>query len=173
MIAINLIFPHPQLPTTPSRLEGFPQFLLWRNPMPRHPFEVAQPCPTQSIGESPIVTRPHDPLPLDWLLRPTKDGSLLDRVLGRLIQSEAHEANPHFRDDYRQTFIALSLARDGNPIPFVEASYRMYGLHPDKVYPAIMARRQALLGRDGVLSMAPAKAVPSPVTSPKCKEGAA
>ena len=66
--------------------------------------------------------------------------------MARLIQLEAHEPNPHFQDDYRQTFIALSLALKGSPIPFIEASYTCYGIHPDKVWPAILARREAILG---------------------------
>jgi hypothetical protein len=83
---------------------------------------------------------------LQWLWGP-KTNSLTDRVLARLIQSEAHEPDVWLREDYRETFIALSLAIHGSPIPLVEASYEMFGLHPDKVYPAILARREALLGR--------------------------
>ncbi len=72
--------------------------------------------------------------------------SFADRVLARLIQAEAHESDPWYRDDCRQAFIVLSLALKGESQPFVSASYRMYGLHPDKLYPAILARREALLG---------------------------
>jgi hypothetical protein len=97
-----------------------------------------------SVGFSPSPET--KALPLEWFLAP-KNGTLAERILARLIQSEAHEASPHFRDDYRQSFIALTLALEGSPIPFIEASYRMYGLHPDKVWPAMVARRAALIGR--------------------------
>jgi hypothetical protein len=57
--------------------------------------------------------------------------------------------DPWIRDDLRQSYITVALAEKGSPIPFVEASYRMYGLHPEKLYPAILARREALLGQSG------------------------
>jgi hypothetical protein len=84
-------------------------------------------------------------LPLDWLLG-HKSRSFSDRVLARLIQCEAREVNPHLRDDYRQAFITLALAQQGSPLPFVEASYRMYGVHPDQVWPKMMACRRWMLG---------------------------
>jgi hypothetical protein len=83
-------------------------------------------------------------------LDPAKSGSPFDRVLARLIQAEAHEPNPHFRDDYRQTQIAMITFWRGDYASFwdaiVGASYKMYGLHPLKLGPAIDARRRALLG---------------------------
>jgi hypothetical protein len=87
-------------------------------------------------------------LALQWLLNPEKDKKFPERVLARLIQSEAHEPDVWLRDDYRQAFITLTLALKGNTMPFVVASYEMYGLHPDKVFPAIVARRKANLGRE-------------------------
>ena len=104
-------------------------------------------------------------IPLDWILDPAKQRTLADRILARLIQSEAHEPDVSLRDDYRQTFIGLSLAvkKRGAPAAtedprrdFIEASYVMYGLHPDQLWPAIIERRQALLGRP--LSIAKKKA---------------
>ena len=95
----------------------------------------------------PVSTEPKA-LPLGWLLGP-KDGTLAERVLARLIQLEAHEPDVSLRDDIRQSFITLTLAMRGNTMPFVVASYQMYGLHPDKVWPAILARRSALLGAAG------------------------
>jgi hypothetical protein len=89
-------------------------------------------------------------LPLEFLLDPAKSKDFPARVLARLIQSEAHEANPHFKDDYRQSFIALSLTLNREYThfwdAFVAASYRMYGLHPETLYAAIEARRRAQLG---------------------------
>jgi hypothetical protein len=87
-------------------------------------------------------------LPLEWLLDPDKARSDADHVLAALIQLEAHEPNPHLRDDYREMFIAIRLGLKGDPEPLVSASYRMFGLHPDKVYAAILARRKALLGKE-------------------------
>ena len=152
--------------------------------------------PVRATDKPLPQTNTQSALPLDWILDPAKKRTLADRVLARLIQSEAHEACPHFRDDYRQTFIALSLVLKSSsdalrtpagstplkqheadqsywtphslPMYFIEASYRMYGLHPDKVYPAILARRQAMLGPSG--ESAPqnpvAPALPGPI-SPK------
>ena len=103
---------------------------------------------SETLDES-VVSPVHpqfNPLPLEWLLGTKAQDSFADRVLARLIQSEAHEVNPHLKDDYRQSFITISLALKGDPQPFVSASYRMYGIHPEKLWPAIVARRKALLG---------------------------
>jgi hypothetical protein len=87
-------------------------------------------------------------LPLDWLFDPTKDRSLVDRVLARLVQAEAHAETVPGRQHWRQCFITVSLAAKGSPIPFVESSLICYGLHPDKLWPAIVARRKAELGTE-------------------------
>jgi len=71
---------------------------------------------------------------------------LADRVLARLEQSETKEIDPWVRDDLRIAWIATLYASQGNPQPFVDATYRVLGLHPEKVWPAIVARRAALLG---------------------------
>ena len=68
--------------------------------------------------------------------------------MARLVQSEAHEVDPHFRDDYRQSFITLTLAMRGNTIPFIVASYQVYGIHPDKVWSSVLAKRKAKLGNE-------------------------
>jgi hypothetical protein len=86
-------------------------------------------------------------LPLDWALDPTKDPTdRLDRILAELTWKAAHEPNAHLADDYRQAMVAIILAAKGKSVPFVESSYICYGLHPDKVYQAIIERRKALLG---------------------------
>lgn len=87
-------------------------------------------------------------LPLEWLLDPAKGDSVSERVLARLVQSQAHEVNPHLQADYRQSWITVYYASLGNPIPFVEASYRIHGCHPDKLWPQIVANRKAMLGPD-------------------------
>ena len=57
-----------------------------------------------------------------------------------------HEPNPHFRDDYRIAWIAVLRAARGWAIPHVTATYAVLGLHPEKVWPAIVERRKFLLG---------------------------
>jgi hypothetical protein len=64
------------------------------------------------------------------------------------MQSEAHEPNPSLKSDYRQAFIAVALAEKGHSAPFVEASYRMYGVHPDQLFARVTALRKAKLGSD-------------------------
>ena len=68
------------------------------------------------------------------------------RVLSRLERAEWHEPNPHFRDDYRIAWIAVLRAARGWAIPHVTATYAVLGLHPEKVWPAIVERRKFLLG---------------------------
>jgi hypothetical protein len=67
-------------------------------------------------------------------------------ILSRLAQAEWREVNPHFRDDYRIAWITILNAACGIPEPEVGATYAVLGLHPLKVWPAIVARRKALLG---------------------------
>jgi len=68
------------------------------------------------------------------------------RTLARLEQAETHEPNPHMRDDYRIAWITVLRAARGERIPFVSATYAVLGLHPEKVWPAIVERRKFLLG---------------------------
>lgn len=72
--------------------------------------------------------------------------TIAHRVLVRLQSAESKESNPHFRDDYRIAWITTMLAARGNPIAHVEATYRVLGLHPDKVWSAHVAMRKAKLG---------------------------
>lgn len=75
---------------------------------------------------------------------------LADRVLVRVEESEKREIDSWLRDDLRQSWISLSTFWHGK-FPtfwdaFMDASYRMYGLHPDQVWPSIVAKRRAKLG---------------------------
>lgn len=70
------------------------------------------------------------------------------RILDRLEKAELSEPDIWFRQDYRQAFICVSLASRGEPQPFVESSYRIYGKHPGKVWPHILATRKAKLGKE-------------------------
>jgi hypothetical protein len=67
-------------------------------------------------------------------------------ILDYLASAEAREEDVWLRDDVRIAWITVLNASQGSPIPQIEASYAVLGLHPDKVYPAIVARRAALLG---------------------------
>jgi hypothetical protein len=68
------------------------------------------------------------------------------RILDRLEEAERSEPDIHLRSDYRQAFICVSLASRGEREPFVTSSYRIFGIHPDKVWPNILATRKAKLG---------------------------
>lgn len=70
------------------------------------------------------------------------------RILDRIEEAERSEPNLWLRTDYRQAFICVSLASRGEAQPFVTASYRIFGIHPDKVWSAIMAKRKAKLGKE-------------------------
>jgi hypothetical protein len=76
--------------------------------------------------------------------------TLAERVLARLEQAEHREPDPWLRDDIRIAWIATLYASQGNRQPFIDASYRVLGLHPDKVWCAILARREALLGPESI-----------------------
>jgi hypothetical protein len=74
---------------------------------------------------------------------------LSGRVVERLTQAEACEPNPHYRDDLQIARLTVHYAATGEAVlcpPHVLASYAVLGLHPEKVWPAIEARRKALLG---------------------------
>jgi hypothetical protein len=74
---------------------------------------------------------------------------LVRRVLSRLTQAQTCEPNPHYCDDLRiAKLTVLHAARGDSRLcgPDVLASYEVLGLHPEKVWPAIQARRSALLG---------------------------
>jgi hypothetical protein len=68
------------------------------------------------------------------------------RVLSRLEDAELREVNPHFQDDYRIAWITVLRASRGELGAAVSASYAVLGLHPEKVWPAIVERRKAQLG---------------------------
>ncbi|HEY6766487.1 MAG TPA: hypothetical protein VI386_17145, partial [Candidatus Sulfotelmatobacter sp.] len=68
---------------------------------------------------------------------------LVRRILRRLVESEAEELNPWIRDDLRIARLIVAHAARGDAVrcsPQVLASYEVLGLHPEKVWPAILAR---------------------------------
>ena len=72
--------------------------------------------------------------------------SLADRVVVYLVKAETSESDAWYRDDYRIARVTVGLAHRGSPIPHVEASYRVLGLHPEKVWPSILRNRELILG---------------------------
>jgi len=74
------------------------------------------------------------------------ESKLVQRILSRLEVAEWREPNPHLQADYRIAWIAVLRAWRGERLPHVSATYTVVGLHPAKVWPAILGRRKALLG---------------------------
>lgn len=75
--------------------------------------------------------------------------ALVRRILSRLCAAEAQEPDPWLQDDLRIARLTVAHAARGDTMlcsPDVLASYEVLGLHPAKVWPAIEARRKALLG---------------------------
>lgn len=82
--------------------------------------------------------------------------SLSLRVVSRLDQALSQEPDPWARDDLKIAKRLVLHAARGDCVecsPHVLASYEVLGLHPEKVWPAIQARRDAL----GPLSDLPPK----------------
>lgn len=73
--------------------------------------------------------------------------NIVRRILARLEYAEGHEVNPHLQDDFRIAWITVLSASAGVREPHVAGTYAVLGVHPDKVWPAIVERRRALLGR--------------------------
>jgi hypothetical protein len=71
---------------------------------------------------------------------------LSEQVLVYLEKCERKESDPWLRDDIRIAWITTLYASRGNPQPHIDATYKVLGIHPDRVWPAICARRAALLG---------------------------
>ncbi len=90
--------------------------------------------------------------------------SLSQRILARLEQAEVEELDPWLRDDLRIARLTVCYAANGEAMlcsPHVLASYMVLGLHPEKVWPAIQARRDALGSSYGpFLLEIPAPSVP-------------
>jgi hypothetical protein len=78
---------------------------------------------------------------------PARIHSLVHRILSRLASAEAYEINPWLRDDIRIARLTVLHAARGDAVecsPHVLSSYEVLGLHPDRVWPAIQARREAV-----------------------------
>lgn len=163
-------------PTFPGPLPPRPIFQSWKGRVMKDPSvrnsvgfnadsssvfvtKTTIPAAPDAIPVPSTVLLDAKALPLEWLLagprkqltdvKRERDSDSLptsDRILARLVQLEAHEPDVWLRDDIREAFIVVSLAAKGNPQPLIDASYICFGIHPDAVWPSIIARRQALLG---------------------------
>ncbi|HZW97195.1 MAG TPA: hypothetical protein VFF64_29900 [Candidatus Eremiobacteraceae bacterium] len=67
----------------------------------------------------------------------------VERILVRLERAVVSELNPHFQTDYCIAWITVLNAARGVAEPHVSATYTVLGIHPDKVWPRIQARRHA------------------------------
>lgn len=74
--------------------------------------------------------------------------ALCARILNHLCEQRLKEENLSLRDDIQVALRTVRFAAEGNPIPFVMASYETFGVHPDRVWGKIMAWRKANLKRE-------------------------
>jgi hypothetical protein len=72
--------------------------------------------------------------------------AFVERILARLEDAELHEVDPWLRDDIRIAWITVLRAGRREKFPHVTATYAVLGLHPNKVWPAIIEHRKLLLG---------------------------
>ncbi len=151
-----------ELPFPPVRfcLEGVvmkkPDFRASRLPVRAVPVD-----PETLYGSAPAESPARDTanfpsiadrsLALDWLLTPKQGSSLSERVLARLIQAEAHEAEASLRTDIRIAWQIVLHCMKGDAVecsPAVLAWYQVVGCHPDQFYDKLMIRRAAMFGTE-------------------------
>lgn len=86
-------------------------------------------------------------------------------MLARLEEQYRAESDAWLRDDLEIARLTVRHAARGDAVecsPHVLASYEVLGVHPDKVWPKILARRKAL-GIEDFLGAAPRKKPPQSV----------
>jgi hypothetical protein len=83
---------------------------------------------------------------LDLLFLLVSGDSWTEKVLVRLAAAEQAEIDVWLRDDIRIAWLTCLYAARGYAEPHVAATYQVLGIHPSKVFGAIIARRKALLG---------------------------
>jgi hypothetical protein len=159
----RLLYPQPSKLNSfspPSRFEGPSNLFAWRPLMhdPKDPSSDSVNCDARLLAPNTsqllsLSLLDAKALPLEWILDPTKGRSRIDRILAQLTLAEAKEPCPWFRDDIRIAWITTRLASQGNQQAHVDATYAVLGLHPDKVWLAILARREAVLGTAAVAQL--------------------
>lgn len=80
------------------------------------------------------------------LLKTDRSTQQSERVLAYLASAERSEDDVWLRDDIRIAWITVLYAANGYSEPAVSATYQVLGLHPNKVYAAILERDRAILG---------------------------
>jgi hypothetical protein len=135
--------------------------------MPTKTSDFVKKLHTSELAQDSVLvsSAPLEPkaLPLlDWILDPSKkrldratelqadkQENVFARILSRIVQIQAHEENPHLRDDYQIAWLTVRYCETGEAVlctPDVLATYRILGVHPAKVWRKIVERRNALLG---------------------------
>jgi hypothetical protein len=117
-------------------------------------------CPQlYAVVGTDSTPRTSDPIALEWLLNPDKADAVFDRILAQLVLSEAREPDVHLRDDYRIAWLTVRFCQTGecnfkqhdgsikSYSPYVYATFKVLGCHPDQVFSRMQQRRQALLGQ--------------------------
>jgi hypothetical protein len=92
----------------------------------------------------------------------TEGNSRLLRIMDYLAEAERHTPDPWLRDDIRIAWITCLFAGRGYEVPDVIATYQVLGIHPDKVWPSILARRENIIGRKPEAKK-PVQSVPKPL----------
>ena len=90
--------------------------------------------------------------------------SLVCRILAYLQRAEERETDFGLRDDARIAWITVLYASRGDRAPHVAATYAVLGMHPDKVWPRILANRRALLGSEFEKLYPPSTQASAPAT---------
>lgn len=93
-----------------------------------------------------------------WLI--VDGNSHLLGAMDYIARQEAQESNAWLRDDYRIAWITCLFAARGYCDPQIAATYVVLGIHPLNVWPAIIARRQVLLGPNYVVDPVTGEAEP-------------
>ena len=74
--------------------------------------------------------------------------ALTGRILARLERAEFLEPDPHLQTDYRIAWLTVLYASRGVEDPHVQATAKILGVHPDRVWEKIEAQRRAKLGAE-------------------------
>jgi len=111
----------------------------------------ASPQDRHNMSATPALQSEVQRMPKDFSCFEALSEGLSRRILARLLDAESEELNPDYRTDYRLARVTVAYAASGEYElcgPYVAASYMLLGLHPDKVWPEIVARRKAQLAGD-------------------------
>lgn len=74
-------------------------------------------------------------------------GEFSSHVLEYLMSMRFGEPDPWYADDYQISYLTVLWAERGHPHPDVYATQLTLGILPSEVWPQIVARRRAKLGK--------------------------